>query len=97
MPDTATELSTAHDSYTAAATLTGWTLLYLAARASWWPALIIATLTRATAWTRARAPPPCSLPSRNHRRPQPKLARLPPIVSMAVNSGRKKDPAYGTG
>jgi len=56
IPDTArTELSTAHDSYTAAATLTGWALLYLAAGTWWWPALLIAAITGTTAWIRARA------------------------------------------
>ena len=38
-----TELTTAHDSYTAAARLTGWGLLYLAVGA-WWPALLIAAV-----------------------------------------------------
>lgn len=55
IPDTArTELTTAHDSYTAAARLAGWALLYLAAALWWWPALVIATVTGVTAWIRAR-------------------------------------------
>ncbi len=56
IPETArTELSAAHDSYTAAARLTGWAFLYLAVGAWWWPALLIAAATGITAWIRARA------------------------------------------
>lgn len=55
IPDTArTELTAAHDSYTAAARLAGWALLYLAVGLWWWPALVIATVTGVTAWIRAR-------------------------------------------
>lgn len=55
IPDTArTELTTAHDSYTTAARLAGWTCLYLAVAIWWWPALLIAAVTGATAWIRAR-------------------------------------------
>ena len=56
IPDTArTELTTAHDSYTAAARLAGWGLLYLAVGFWWWPALLIAAATGVTAWIRARS------------------------------------------
>jgi hypothetical protein len=56
IPETArTELTAAHDSYTAAARLAGWGLLYLAVGAWWWPALVIAAATEITAWIRARA------------------------------------------
>jgi hypothetical protein len=56
IPETArTELSTAHDSYTAAARLAGWAFLYLVVAVWWWPALVIAAVTGVTAWIRARA------------------------------------------
>jgi hypothetical protein len=56
IPETArTELAAAHDSYTAAARLTGWGLLYLTVAIWWWPALLIAAVTGVTAWIRARA------------------------------------------
>lgn len=56
IPDVArTELSAAHDAYTAAARLTGWAVLYLAIAPWWWPALVIAAVTGITAWIRARS------------------------------------------
>lgn len=56
IPETArTELAAAHDSYTAAARLFGWGLLYLAVALWWWPALVIATVTGVIAWIRGRA------------------------------------------
>jgi hypothetical protein len=56
IPETArTELTAAHDSYTAAARLAGWAFLYLTVGAWWWPALVIAAATGVTAWIRARA------------------------------------------
>jgi hypothetical protein len=56
LPDSArTELTTAYNSYTAAARLFGWATLYLAIAPWWWPALAISIATGTTAWTQARS------------------------------------------
>ena len=54
VPDTVrTELGTARDAFTAAARLTAWAVLYLILGIWWWPAVIIALITGATAIIRA--------------------------------------------
>ncbi len=54
VPDTVrTELGTARDAFTAAARLTAWAVLYLILGIWWWPAIIIALITGATAIIRA--------------------------------------------
>lgn len=55
MPETTrTEITTARQALTRAATLAGWGLLYLAVGALSWPGLLIAAAIMATAWQRAR-------------------------------------------
>jgi hypothetical protein len=55
MPETTrTEITTARQSLTRAATLAGWGLLYLVVGALWWPGLLIAMTIAGTAWQRAR-------------------------------------------
>jgi hypothetical protein len=51
---TRTELGAAQNRFTAAARLSGWALLYLILGPVWWPALIIAAVTAATASIQAR-------------------------------------------
>jgi hypothetical protein len=48
------DLAAARDSYTAAARLAAWALLYTALTALWWPAAALGLVTLATALTRAR-------------------------------------------
>jgi hypothetical protein len=56
IPDTArAELGAAQDRFAAAAQLSGWALLYLVLSPLWWPALVIAAVSAATAWFKARA------------------------------------------
>jgi hypothetical protein len=50
-----TELSSAHDAYSAAARLAGWAVLYLGLAAWWWPASLIAMVAGITAHIRGRA------------------------------------------
>ncbi|MFH9893049.1 hypothetical protein ACH4OQ_11955 [Streptomyces luteogriseus] len=55
LPDPArAELTDAHAAYRANARLTGWGLMYLLVALWWWPAAVVATVTLATAWIRAR-------------------------------------------
>ncbi|MFD8087399.1 hypothetical protein ACFV4F_37565 [Kitasatospora sp. NPDC059722] len=49
-----TEINAAREALTRATTLAGWSLLYLLLTASWWPGLVIAGVTAATAWHRTR-------------------------------------------
>lgn len=51
---TRTEITTARESLARAATLAGWSLLYLAVGALWWPGLFLAVAIGGTAWRRAR-------------------------------------------
>ncbi len=51
---TRTEITSARQTLSRATTLAGWSLLYLAASALWWPGLPIAAATMTTAWHRAR-------------------------------------------
>ncbi len=54
VPDTVrTELGTVRDAFSAAARLTAWAILYLVLAIWWWPAVIIALVTGATAIVRA--------------------------------------------
>ncbi|MFC0041819.1 hypothetical protein [Actinomadura rayongensis] len=48
------DVAAAQDAYERAALLFGWSLLYLVLAPWWWPALLIAAVTAATAWTKAR-------------------------------------------
>jgi hypothetical protein len=55
LPDPArAELTDAHAAYRANARLTGWGLMYLLVALWWWPAAVVAAVTLATAWIRAR-------------------------------------------
>jgi hypothetical protein len=55
MPETTrTEITAARESLARAATLAGWSLLYLVVGTLWWPDLIIAMAVVGTAWRRAR-------------------------------------------
>ena len=55
LPDPArAELIDAHAAYRANARLTGWGLMYLLVALWWWPAAVVAAVTLATAWIRAR-------------------------------------------
>ncbi|MEW2812178.1 hypothetical protein AB0929_34635 [Streptomyces massasporeus] len=55
LPDPArTELTDAYAAYRANARLTGWGLMYLLVALWWWPAALVAAVTLATAWFRAR-------------------------------------------
>ncbi|MFJ4559882.1 hypothetical protein ACIP4Q_27840 [Streptomyces massasporeus] len=55
LPDPArTELTDAYAAYRANARLTGWGLMYLLVALWWWPAALVAAVTLATAWIRAR-------------------------------------------
>ncbi|MEU6232190.1 hypothetical protein [Kitasatospora sp. NPDC047058] len=49
-----TEINGAREALTRATTLAGWSLLYLSLTAIWWPGLVIACVTAATAWRRTR-------------------------------------------
>lgn len=56
LPDSVrTDLGAAHESFAESARLVGWGLLYLVVGVLWWPAFVIAVVTGATAWIRARA------------------------------------------
>jgi len=48
------DLNAAQDSFSAAARLAGWALLYAILAGWWWPAAIIAVVTACLAWMRAR-------------------------------------------
>ncbi|MET7458238.1 hypothetical protein ABZT03_41710 [Streptomyces sp. NPDC005574] len=55
LPDPArAELTGAHAAFRANARLTGWGLMYLLVALWWWPAAVVAAVTLATAWVRAR-------------------------------------------
>lgn len=55
LPDPArAELADAYAAYRANARLTGWGLMYLLVALWWWPAAVVAAVTLATAWVRAR-------------------------------------------
>ncbi|MFJ2809938.1 hypothetical protein [Kitasatospora sp. NPDC087271] len=49
-----TEINAAREALTRATTLAGWSLLYLSLTVIWWPGLVIACVTAATAWRRTR-------------------------------------------
>ncbi|MET8748097.1 hypothetical protein [Streptomyces sp. NPDC004728] len=49
-----TEINAAREAQTRATTLAAWALLYLALTVIWWPGLVIACVTAATAWRRTR-------------------------------------------
>lgn len=56
LPDTLrTDLTTAQDAYAAAARLVGWSILYLALTAAWWPAVLVSLIIFWNAAMRARA------------------------------------------